>query len=158
METPNALSERRSTRRPWWRKYRVASQGNSPIRVLNVRTTSSAPEVTYNKTGWHVLSKHSSAAPTPALARWRYRYHAYIITLWKYHGHKGRGTTTARPECGSTAPGAPCCAVSVIYIYIYFQDPTIRKACPAIHSPNTQCNSQGENKPRQMSRWSLLRA
>ena len=104
METPNALSERRSTRWPWRQKYRVASQGNSPIRVLNVRTTSRAPEVTNNKTGWHVPSKHSSAAPIPALARWRYRYHAYIIALWKYHGHKGRGTTTARPECGSTAP------------------------------------------------------
>ena len=103
METPNALSERRSTRRPWRRKYRVASQGNSPIRVLNVRTTSSAPEVTYSKTGWHVPSKHSSAAPTPALAKWRYRYHVYIITLWKYHGLKGRVTTTARPECVSTA-------------------------------------------------------
>ena len=24
----------------------------------------------------------------------------------KYHGHRGRGTTTAGPECGSTAPGA----------------------------------------------------
>ena len=105
METPNALSERRSTRRPWRRKYRVAFQGSSPIQASNVRTTSSEPEVTYNKSGWHVPSKHSSAAPTPALARWRYRYHAYIITLWKYHGHKGRGTTTARPECGLTALG-----------------------------------------------------
>ena len=112
METPNALSERRSTRRPWRRKYRVASQGNSPIQVSNVQTTSSEPEVTYNKSGWHVPSKHSSAAPTPALARWRYRYHAYIITLWKYHGHKGRGTTTACPECGSTALGAPYSVVS----------------------------------------------
>ena len=27
--------------------------------------------------------------------------------LWKYHGHKGRGTTMARPKCGSTALGAP---------------------------------------------------
>ena len=31
--------------------------------------TSSEPEVTYNKADWHVLSKHSSAAPTPARAR-----------------------------------------------------------------------------------------
>ena len=31
METPNALSERRSTQRPWRQKYSVASQGNSPI-------------------------------------------------------------------------------------------------------------------------------
>ena len=71
MGTLNAPSERRSTRRPWRRKFKVAYQGNSPIRVLSVRTTSSAPEVTYNKTSWHVLSKHSSAAPTPALARLR---------------------------------------------------------------------------------------
>ena len=153
METPNALSERRSIRRPSRRKYKVASQGNSPIRVLNVRTTSSAPEVTYNKTVWHIPSKHSSAAPTPALAILRNQYHAYIITLWKYHGHKGRGTTTARPECGSTALGAPYSTIS--FLFIYFQDPTIWKACPAIHSPNTRCNSQGEHKPRQMSRWSL---
>ena len=100
METPNALSEQRSTWRPWRRKYKVASQGNSPIRVLNVRTMSSAPEVTYNKTGWHVPSKHSGAAPTPTLARWRYWYNAYIIMLWKYHGNKGRGSTTARPKHG----------------------------------------------------------
>ena len=120
METPNALSERRSTRRPWRRKYRVASQGSSPIQASNVRTTSSEPEVTYNKSGWHVPSKHSSAAPTPALARLRKQYHAYIITLWKYHGHKGRGTTTARPECGSTALGAPDFAISsLMYIYTF---------------------------------------
>ena len=116
METPNALSERRSTRWPWRRKYKVASQGNSPFWVLNVRTTSSAPEVTYNKTVWHVSSKHSSAAPTPALARLRYQYHAYIITLWKYHGHKGRGTTTACPECGSTALGAPDFVISLFLL------------------------------------------
>ena len=152
MQTPNAPSERRSTRRPWRRKFKVAYQGNSPIRVLSVRTTSSAPEVTCNNTSWHVPSKHSSAAPIPAPAKRRYWYHAYIITLWKYHGHKGRGTTTALPECGLTALGAP---YSAVFFFYYFQDPTIWKACPAIHSPNTRCNSQGENKPRQMSRWSL---
>ena len=152
METPNALSEWRSTQRPWRRKYRAASQGSSPIWVLNVRTTSSAPEATSNKAGWHVTSKHRSAAPTPALSRWRYRYHTYIITLWKYHGHKGRGTTTARPECGSTALRG---SLFRRFFIIYFQDPIIRKACPAIHSPNTRCNNKGENKPRQMSRWSL---
>ena len=118
METPNALSEQRSTRRPWRRKYKVASQGNSPVRLLDVRTTSSAHEVTYNKTVWHVPSKHSSAAPTPALARLRYQYHTYIITLWKYHGHKGIGTITARPECGSTALGAPDFAIS-FFIYTF---------------------------------------
>ena len=112
METPNALSKQRSTRRPWRRKYKVASQGNSPVRLLNVRTTSNAPEVTYNKTVWHIPSKHSSAAPTLALARLRYQYHAYTITLWKYHGHKGRGTTTAHPKYGSTALGAPDFVIS----------------------------------------------
>ena len=145
-------SEQRSTWRPWRRKYKVASQGNSPIRLLNIRTTSSAPEVTYNKTAWHVPSRHSNAAPTPALAKMRHQCFAHIIMLWKYHGHKGRGTTTARPECGSTALGAPDFAVS---FFIYFQGPTIRKACPAMHSPNTRCNSQGTNKLRRMSRWSL---
>ena len=118
METPTALSKRRSTQRPWRRKYRTASQGSSPIWVLNVRTTSSAPEATYNRAGWHDPSKHSSAAPTSVLVRWCYRYHAYIITLWKYHGHKGRGATTALPECGSTALGAPYSAVS-FFIYTF---------------------------------------
>ena len=150
METPNALSEQRSTRRPSRRKYKVASQGNSPVRLLNVRTPSSAHEVTYNKTVWHVPSKHSSAAPTPALARLRNQYHAYIITHWKYHGHRGRGTTTARPKCGSTALGAPD-----FVIFSYFQDSTLRKAYPAVQSPNTRCNSQGGSKLRRMSRWSL---
>ena len=117
METQNARSARRSTLRPWRRKYRAASQGNSPIRVLNVRTTSSVPEVTYNKTGRHVPSKHSTAAPTPALARLQNQYHAYIVMLWKYHGHKGRGSTTAHPECGSTALGAPDFAVSFLYTF-----------------------------------------
>ena len=110
--TPNALPERRSIRWPSRRKYKVASQGNSPVRLLNVQTPSSVPGVTYNKTAWHVPSKRSSAAPTPALARLQYQYHAYIITLWKYHGHKGRGTTTARPKCGSTALGAPDFVIS----------------------------------------------
>ena len=142
METPNALSERRSIRRPSRRKYKVASQGNSPVRLLNVRTPSSAPEATYSKTAWHVPSKCSSAAPTPALAKWLNQYHAYIITLWKYRGHKGRGTTTACPECGSTALGAPDFVISLFY----FQDSTLRKACPAVHSPNTRCNSQGDRK------------
>ena len=119
MEIPNTLSKQRSTRRPSRRKYKVASQGNSPIQVLNVRTTSSEPEVIYNKAGWHIPSKHSSAVPTPALARLRNQYHVYIITLWKYHGHKGRGTTTACPECGSTALGAPD---FVIFLFFYFQE------------------------------------
>ena len=41
---------------------------------------SSEPEVTYKKSGWHVPSKHSSAAPTPAPAKRQCWYHAYIIT------------------------------------------------------------------------------
>ena len=112
METPNAPSERRSTRRPLQRKYKAASLGSSPVRPLNVRTPSSVPGVTYNKTAWHVPSMRSNAAPTPALAKLQNQYYAYIITLWKYHGHKGRGTTTARPKCGSTALGAPDFVIS----------------------------------------------
>ena len=100
METPNTLSQRRSTRWPWQRKYRVASQGNPPTQVSNIQTTSSEPEVTYNKSGWHVPSKHSNAAPTPALANLRNQCCAYITTLWKYHGHRGRGTITACPKRG----------------------------------------------------------
>lgn len=34
------------------------------------RLMATESEVTYNKSGWHVPSKHSSAAPTVALARW----------------------------------------------------------------------------------------
>ena len=100
METPNAPSERRSTRRPLQRKYKAASPGSSPVRPLNVRTPSSVPGVTYNKTAWHVLSKRSNAAPTIALVNLRNQCCAYITTLWKYHGHRGRGTITARPKHG----------------------------------------------------------
>ena len=100
METPNAPSKRRSTRRPLQRKYKAASPGNFPVRPLNVRTPSSAPGVTYNKTAWHVSSRHSNAAPTPALAKMRNQCFAYITTLLKYHGHRGRGTITARPKYG----------------------------------------------------------
>jgi len=100
METPNALSERRSIRRLSQWKYKAASQGNSPVRPLNVWTPTSAPGVTYNKTAQHVPSKRSNAAPTPALANLRNQCCAYITTLWKYHGQKGRGTITARPKHG----------------------------------------------------------
>ena len=100
METRNTLSERRSIRRPSWRKYKAASQGNSRVRLLNVQTPSSAPRVTYNKTVGHIPSKHSNAAPTPALANLRNQCCAYITMLWKYHGHRGRGTITARPKRG----------------------------------------------------------
>src|SRR3954471_17644477 len=100
METPNAPSERRSTRRPSQRKYKAASLGSSPVRPLKGRTMSSAPGVTYNKTAWHVLSRRSNAAPTPALAKQRDQCFAYITTLLKYHGHRGRGTITARPKHG----------------------------------------------------------
>ena len=152
METPNALSERRSIRRLSQQKYKTTSQGNSPVRPLNVWTPSSAPGVTYNKTAWHVLSKRSSAAPTPALAKLRNQYYVYIITLWKYHGHRGRGTTTAGPECGSTTPGAPNC---VILLFSYSQDSVFQKPYPAVESPNTRCNSQGSRKLHRVSRWSL---
>ena len=143
METPNAPSEWRRTRRPLQRKYKAASPGSSRVRPLNVRTPSSAPEVTYNKTAWHVPSMRSNAAPTPALAKSRDQYHAYITTLWRYHGHRGRGTTTACPECGSTAPGAPNC---VILFFSYSQDSVFQKPCPAVESPNSRCNSQGSRK------------
>ena len=98
METSNALSEWRSIWRLSQRKYKAASQGNSPVRPLNVWTPSSAPGVTYNKTVWHVPSKRSNAAPTPALANLRNQCCTYITTLWKYHGHRGRGTIAARPK------------------------------------------------------------
>src|SRR3954464_7027169 len=82
------------------RKYKAASQGNSPVRPLNVRTPSSAPGVTYSKTAWHVSSRRSNAAPALALAKLRNQCFAYITTLWKYHGHRGRGTIMARRKHG----------------------------------------------------------
>ena len=100
MGTPNAPSERRSTRQRSQQKYKAASLGSSPVRPSKSRTLSSAPGVPYNKTAWHVPSKRSNAAPTPALANLRNQCCAYITTLWKYHGHRGRGTITARPKHG----------------------------------------------------------
>src|SRR4051812_42566416 len=92
METPSAPSDRRSTRQPSQQKYKAAFLGNSPVRLLKSQTLPSAPGVTYNKTAWHVLSRRSSTAPTPALA--------YITTLLKYHGRRGRGTIMASPKYG----------------------------------------------------------
>src|SRR3954471_16257964 len=77
-----------------------ALQGSSPVRPLNVRTLSSAPGVTYNKTAWHVLSRRSNAAPTPALVTLRNQCLVHVTTPLKYHGHRGRGTVTARPKYG----------------------------------------------------------
>ena len=123
METPNALSERRSIRWPSRRKYKAASQGNPRVRLLNIRTPSRTPGVTYNKTAWHVPSTRNNAAPTPALAKLRNQYYAYIITLWKYHGHKGRGTITACPEYGSTALWAPDFVISLFLLSgLHFQE------------------------------------
>ena len=100
METPNAPSERRSTQRPLQWKYKAASPGSSPVRPLNDWTPSSAPGVTYNRTARHVPSTCSNTAPTPALANLRNQCCAYITTLWKYHGHRGRGTIMACPKHG----------------------------------------------------------
>ena len=100
METPNAPSERRSTRQPLQRKFKAASPGSSPVRLLNDRTPPSALGVTYNKAAWHDPSRRSNAAPTPTLAKRRRQYSAYITTLLKYHGHRGRDTITARPKYG----------------------------------------------------------
>ena len=140
METQNAPSKWRSTRRPSRRKYKAASQGNTPVRLLNIRTPSSTPGVTYKKTAWHVPSKRNSAAPTPALAKLRNQYYAYIITLWKYHGHKGRGTTTAHPKCGSTALWAPDFVISFFLL-------------SGLHSPEgLSCSTIAEHMMQQPGR------
>ena len=93
-------SEQRSTQKPLQWKFKAASPGSSPVRPLKGRTPSSAPGVTYKKTAWHDPSRRSNAAPTPTLAKRRRQYFPYITTLWKYHGHRGRGAITARPKHG----------------------------------------------------------
>ena len=121
VETPNALSEWRSIRWLSQRKYKAASQGNSPVRPLNVWTPSSAPGVTYNKTAWHVPSKRSNAAPTPTLTNLRNQCCAYITTLWKYHGQRGRGTITARPKRGlNRTRGCQFLKFSLIFRTLFF--------------------------------------
>ena len=100
------------------------------------------PGVTYNTTTWHVPSTRSNATPTPALAKLRDQYHAYITTLWRYHGHRGRGTTTAGPEGGSTAPGAPDCVIP----FSYFQDSFIKKPCPASRIAEHTMQQPGKQK------------
>ena len=156
METPNAPSEWRSTRRPLQRKYKAASPGSSPVRPLNVRTPSSAPGVTYNKTAWHVLSKCSNTAPTPALAKLRNQYYAYITTLQKYHGYRGRGTITARPKHGLNHTRA-----TDFLIFSYFQDSILRKARSVVQLPHKRCKNQGSRQAMPhygTPRWSLSRA
>ena len=132
-ETLNALSERRSIRRLSRRKYKAASQGNSRVRSLSDRTRLNAPGVTYNKTTWHVPSTRSNAAPSPALARLQDWSFAYIITLWRYHGHRGRGTTTIGPECGLSTPGALKCVVLFFSLFLFFTHRT-----PFIRGPVRQ--------------------
>ena len=76
------------------------------------------PGVTYNKTAWHLPNTHSSAAPTPTLAKLRNQYYAYVITPWKYHGHGERGTTTISPDCSSTTPGALKCRSFFSFLFL----------------------------------------
>ena len=73
---------------------------------------------------------------------------AYIITLWRYHGHRGRGMTTTDLECGSTTPGAPKCVALFIFYFpsFYTQDSVHQRPCPAANPPNSRCNSQGGKK------------
>ena len=108
------------------------------------------PGVIYNKTTWHVPSTRSNAAPTPAPAKFQDRSFAYIITLWRYHGHRGRGTTTIGPECGLTTPGALKCVIPFFlflsFSYFHPQDSVHQRPCPAVDLPNSRCNSQGRRK------------
>ena len=94
------------------------------------------------------LSTRSSAAPTPAPVKRQNRSFAYTITLWRYHGHGERGTTTIGPECGSTTPGALKCVVlfSFYLLFFYPQDTVRQRPCLAADLPNSRCNSQGRIK------------
>ena len=156
METPNAPSERRSTRRPLQRKYKVASPGSSPVRPLNVQTQSSAPGVTYNKTAWHVPSRRSNAAPTPTLAKRRRQYFASITTLWKYHGHRGRGTITARPKHGLNRTRGCRFFTFLLLPGLYSSE-----GLCAVQLPHKRCKDQGSRQAMPHygnPRWSLSRA
>ena len=125
-ETLNALSERRNIQRLSRQKYKAASLGNSRVRLPSGRTQLSVPGVTYNTTTWHVPSTRSSAAPTPALAKLQEWSFAYIITLWRYHEHRGRGTTTTGPECGLTTLGAPKCVILFFFFFLTHRTPFTR--------------------------------
>ena len=96
----------------------------------------------------------SNAALTPALARSQEQPSAYIITLWRYHGHRGRGTTITDPECGSTTPGAPkCVALFIFYFSLFIQNSVRRRTCRT-HDATAR---EGQ-RPRRTLRWSPLRA
>ena len=73
-------------------------------------------------------------------------YYAYIITLWRYHGHRGRGTTIISPECGLTAPGAPKCVTLFLFSFFLPTGLVHQRPCPAADLPNSRCNSQGRKK------------
>ena len=61
----------------------------------------------------------SSVAPTPALAKLQEWSFAYIIMLWRYHGHRGRSTTTVGPKCGLTTLGALKCVVLFFSFFLF---------------------------------------
>ena len=143
METPNTLSERWSIRRLSQRKYKADSQGNSPVRPLNLRTPSSAPGVTYNKTVGHVPNKRSNAAPTAALANLRYQCGTYITMLWKYHGQKGRGTITARLKHGLNRTRG--CR---LFHFLLLSGLHSSEGLSGVQLPHKQYNNQGSRKLR----------
>ena len=49
-------------------------------------------------------------------------------TLWRYHGHGGRGTTTIGPECGLTTPGALKCVILFFFSLFLFLPTGLRSS------------------------------
>ena len=96
----------------------------------------------------------SNAASTPALAQLRDKPSAYIITPWRYHGHRGRGTTITDLECGSTTQGAPkCVALFIFYFSLFFLQNSVRRRTCRTHDATAR---EGQ-RPRRTLRWFPLR-
>ena len=61
------------------------------------------------------LNSTSPATPPCNIARSVTRVHHYALEItW----HRGRGTTTAGPECGSTTPRAPKCVILFSFFFL----------------------------------------
>src|SRR3954462_2614766 len=58
----------------------------------------------------------------------------------KYHGHRGRGTVTARPKYGLKHTRG--CRI----LFFYFEDSTLWTTCSAIRLPHKRCKIQGSRQ------------
>ena len=97
----------------------------------------------------------SNAASTPALAQLYDKLSAYIITPWRYHGHRGRGITTTRSRVRfDHTRGSQVCRSFLSFISLFFIQNSVRRRTCRTHDATAR---EGQ-RPRRTLRWSPLQA